>query len=84
MEPISDVYVFKATLRNAQSGKEVIELFTYTYEDLFNSKINVKHSVSINGTQKLLFTVPEPGVYFVYLRNLNKCWVFETDFVAKK
>lgn len=84
MEPISDVYVFKATPRNAQSGKDSIELLTYTYEDLFNSKINVKHSVSINGTQKLLFTVPEPGVYFVYLRNLNKCWVFETDFVAKK
>lgn len=84
MGPISDVYVFKATPRNAQAGKETIELLTYTYEDLFNSKINVKHSVSINGTQKLLFTVPEPGVYFVYLRNLNKCWVFETDFVAKK
>lgn len=84
MEPISDVYVFKATPRKAQSGKVTTELLTYTYEDLLNSKINVEHSVSINGTQKLLFTVPESGVYFVYLRNLNKCWVFETDFVAQK
>ena len=83
MEPISDVYVFKAIPRDAQSDKGITELLTYTYEDLFNSKIEVKHSISINGTQKLKFTVPEPGIYFVYLRNINKCWVFETDYTAQ-
>ncbi len=84
MELISDVYVFKAVPRKAQTGKDVIELLTYTYEELFNSNIVVEHSISINGTQKLTFTVPEPGAYFVYLRNINKCWVFDADFVTQK
>lgn len=83
MESISDVYVFKAIPRSAHSGKEVTQLLTYTNEDLFASNIEVEHSVSINGTQKLLFTVPEPGIYFVYMRNVNKCWVFEADYVVQ-
>ena len=76
---ISDVYVFKGTKRTATltENKEQMELYTYTYADLFQSDIDVKKTITINGTTKLEFTVPDYGEYFVYLRNLNKCWFFK-------
>jgi hypothetical protein len=76
---ISDVYVFKGTKRTATitENKEHLELYTYTYADLFQSEIDVKKTITINGTTKLEFVVPEYGEYFVYLRKLNKCWFFK-------
>ena len=76
---ISDVYVFKGTKRAATitENKEQTQLYTYTYADLFQSEVDVKKTISINGTTKLEFEVPEFGDYFVYLRKLNKCWFFK-------
>lgn len=75
---ISDIYVFKATKRKATAnkGKEELELYTYTYADLFESDIEVDKSTTINGTTRLKFDLPEEGDYFVYLRKLDKCWFF--------
>ena len=76
---ITDVYVFKGTKRTATvtADKEQMELYTYTYADLFQSEIDVEKTVTINGTTKLEFTVPDFGEYFVYLRKHNKCWFFK-------
>jgi len=76
---ISDVYVFKATRRKATitENKDQLELYTYTYADLFQSEIEVKKTITINGTTKLEFVVPDYGEYFVFLRKLNKCWFFK-------
>jgi len=76
---ISDVYVFKGTKRTATDNekKDQIELYTYTFADLFQSDIDVKKNITINGTTKLEFTLPDYGEYFVYLRKINKCWFFK-------
>lgn len=76
---ISDVYVFKGTKRTAtvSEKKKQMDLYTYTYADIFQSDIDVKKTITINGTTKLEFTVPDFGEYFVYLRKLDKCWFFK-------
>ena len=76
---ISDVYVFKGTRRSAKvaENKEQLELYTYTYADLFQSDIDVEKTITINGTTKLAFDLSDYGEYFVYLRKLNKCWFFK-------
>lgn len=80
LEGIKDVYIFAATEREAlSSSKEKTVLLTYTFEDLFKSNIAYDYSVSINGTAKLEFDVPYPSYYFVYLRGLDKCWLFRYD-----
>lgn len=77
---ITDVYVFNAVKRNAKlvDNKESVELYTYTYSDVLLSSIEVAKSISINGTTKLEFVLPDYGEYFVYLRKLNKCWFFRS------
>lgn len=76
---VSDVYVFKGTKRTATvtENKSQMELYTFTYADLFQSEIDVKKTITINGTTKLEFDVPDYGEYFVYLRKLDKCWFFK-------
>lgn len=76
---ISDVYVFKGTKRTATvtENKSQMELYTFTYADLFQSEIDVKKTITINGTTRLEFDVPDYGEYFVYLRKLDKCWFFK-------
>lgn len=58
-----------------KKDEPVITLEVFTYKSLFESDIDVKRSESMNGTIKLEFTLPEPGVWFVYLRKKNLCWV---------
>lgn len=78
-DDIRDIYIFKATEREGKSpaSKDPVMMLTYTYEDLFQSNIDYDFSISINGTSKIAFDVPEPGHYFVYLRKINKCWLFK-------
>ena len=52
-----------------------VTLNTFTYKSLFESEVDVTRSESINGTVKLEFTLPEAGIWFVYLRKKNICWV---------
>lgn len=52
-----------------------VTLNTFTYKSLFESDVDVTRSESINGTVKLEFTLPEAGIWFVYLRKKNICWV---------
>lgn len=80
LEGIKDVYIFAATKREALSAsKDKTYLLTYTLEDLFASDIPYDYSISINGTAKLEFDVHFPAYYFVYLRGLDKCWLFKYD-----
>ncbi len=58
-----------------KKGEPTVTLEMYTYKSLFESEVEVTRSESINGTVKLAFTLPEPGVWFVYLRKKNLCWV---------
>lgn len=59
----------------SRMDEPVVTLEMFTYKSLFESEVNVVRSESINGTVKLEFTLPEPGVWFVYLRKKNICWV---------
>ena len=58
--------------RNEQ--EETTDLFGYTYTSLFESDIDAKVETSINGTTKISFTLPEPGIFFIYLRKVGTCW----------
>ena len=59
----------------SKKDEPTVTLEMYTYKSLFESEVEVTRSESINGTVKLEFTLPEPGVWFVYLRKKNLCWV---------
>ena len=60
-----------------KKGEPDIILQTFSYQSLFESDVDADCSVSINGTTKWEFTLPEPGLWFVYLRKKNICWVLE-------
>lgn len=57
-----------------KKDEEKVDIQTFTYATLFESEIETEVSTSINGTTKIVFTLPEPGLYYVYLRRLNKTW----------
>ena len=57
-----------------RAPEETIDLYSYTYTTLFESEIDAQVETSINGTTKISFTLPEPGIYFVYLRRIGACW----------
>lgn len=57
-----------------QEPVNLIDLYAYTYSTLFESEIDADTSTSINGTTKIVFTLPDTGIYFVYLRRLGICW----------
>lgn len=57
--------------------EKTIDLYGYTYATLFESEIDAESITSINGTTKISFTLPEPGIYFVYLRRIGTCWAID-------
>lgn len=59
--------------------EETIDLYSYTYTTLFESDIDAQVETSINGTTKISFTLPEPGMYFVYLRRIGTCWAIKYE-----
>lgn len=59
--------------------EETIDLYSYTYTTLFESDIDAEVETSINGTTKISFTLPEPGIYFVYLRRVGTCWAINYE-----
>lgn len=73
---------FKALAAGAKPGKvkkdePEVTLMTYTYQSLMESEVEIERSVSINGTVKLEFTLPEPGLWFVYIRKQKLCWALQ-------
>ena len=80
---LAEVYVAKSQnlavkpSAKPKKGEPDIILQTFSYQTLFESDVDVERSVSINGTTKLEFTLPEPGLWFVYLRKKNVCWALE-------
>ncbi|MCQ2181972.1 MAG: hypothetical protein MJY89_01000 [Bacteroidales bacterium] len=61
--------------------EETIDLYGYTYTALFESDIDADVETSINGTTKISFTLPEPGIYFVYLRRIGTCWAIKYEML---
>lgn len=57
-----------------RKDEPTVTLNLFTYKSLFESEVDVARSESINGTVKLEFTLPGPGIWFVYLRKKNICW----------
>lgn len=76
---INDIYVMKANeqLANLVPKKNPVKILCYTDSDLIRSTIKVEMETSINKTTRITFNLPEPGIYFVYLRGLDKSWVIE-------
>lgn len=83
---IAEVYVIKATEREEQlvPKKNPVKILSYTDADLIRSTIKVEKKTSINNTTSLSFKLPEEGRYFVYLRGLDKSWIFEYKKVETK
>lgn len=64
-------------IKKKDKAEKTIDLYGYTYATLFESEIEAESVTSINGTTKISFTLPEPGVYFVYLRKNGTCWAID-------
>lgn len=67
-------------LKNNKKKKETektTNVYGYTYTTLFESEIEAKSITSINGTTKISFILPEPGIYFIYLRRNGTCWAID-------
>lgn len=60
--------------KDKEKVEETMSLFGYTYTTLFESDIEAQVETSINGTTKISCTLPEPGLFFIYLRKVGKCW----------
>ena len=63
--------------KKKKEPEKTVNLYGYTYTTLFESDIEAKSVTSINGTTKISFTLPEPGIYFVYLRKDGTCWAVD-------
>lgn len=63
--------------KKKDKAEKTIDLFGYTYTSLFESEIDAESITSINGTTKISFTLPEPGLYFIYLRRNGTCWAVD-------
>ena len=63
--------------KKKDKAEKTIDLLGYTYTSLFESEIDAESITSINGTTKISFTLPEPGLYFIYLRRNGKCWAVD-------
>lgn len=74
-----DVQPSEKKPKNNRKNKveKTIDLYGYTYTTLFESNIDAEAITSINGTTKISFTLPEPGLYFVYLRRNGICWAID-------
>ena len=66
----------KSKLRKREPEKTA-NVYGYTYTTLFESDIDANSVTSINGTTKISFTLPEPGIYFIYLRRNGTCWAVD-------
>lgn len=64
-------------IKKKDKAEKTIDLYGYTYATFFESEIEAESVTSINGTTKISFTLPEPGVYFVYLRKNGTCWAID-------
>lgn len=60
--------------RGRGEPEETQDLFGFTYMTLFESTIDAQVETSINGTTKISFSLPDPGIFFVYLRKVGTCW----------
>ena len=65
----------KKNKKKGAEPEETVDLLTYSYQTLFESNVDYTCETSINGTTKITFTLPEEGVWFVFLRKVGKCWV---------
>lgn len=63
--------------KKKDKAEKTIDLFGYTYTSLFESEIDAESITSINGTTKISFTLPVPGLYFIYLRRNGTCWAVD-------
>lgn len=63
--------------KKKDKAEKTIDLYGYTYTSLFESEIDAESITSINGTTKISFTLPEPGLYFIYLRRNGTCWAVD-------
>ncbi len=63
--------------KKKDKAEKTIDLYGYTYATLFESEIYAESVTSINGTTKISFTLPEPGIYFIYLRRNGTCWALD-------
>lgn len=76
MPDISDVYVVEAKRREITvSKKEKKQMWSYSFGDVFKSAIKVVQSKSMNGTTKIDFSLPSPGVYVVFVKSIGRTWV---------
>ena len=63
--------------KKKDKAEKTSDLYGYTYATLFESEIEAESVTSINGTTKISFTLPEPGIYFIYLRRNGTCWAID-------
>lgn len=63
--------------KKKDKAEKTIDLYGYTYTSLFESEIDAESITSINGTTKISFTLPVPGLYFIYLRRNGTCWAVD-------
>ena len=81
---ISGVNVFEAKLRDVTvSRKEKMSMWSYSFEDMYRSTVTVEQNLSMNGTSKIDFTLPAPGIYVVFIKSLGRAWVIKYDPSAK-